>query len=97
MVKDVAKSIKNRLLEQTRKSNGNYQQVLIRFFHERLIMERILQKPICTVFCNSTRLFLRFSTHRVENRHSRYLHGVIIGAFCVFLMLMLVNGIYRRL
>jgi hypothetical protein len=37
MVKDVAKSIKNRLLEQTRKSNGNYQQVLIRFFHERLM------------------------------------------------------------
>lgn len=37
MVKDVAKSVKNRLLEQTRIANGNYQQVLIRFFHERLM------------------------------------------------------------
>ena len=37
MVKDVAKSVKNRLLEQTRKVDGNYQQVLIRFFHERLM------------------------------------------------------------
>ena len=37
MVKDVAKSVKDRLLEQTRKVHGNYQQVLIRFFHERLM------------------------------------------------------------
>ena len=37
MVQDVAKSVKNRLLEQTRKAHGNYQQVLIRFFHERLM------------------------------------------------------------
>ena len=37
MVQDVAKSVKNRLLEQTRKVHGNYQQVLIRFFHERLM------------------------------------------------------------
>ena len=37
MVQDVAKSVKNRLLEQTRKTHGNYQQVLIRFFHERLM------------------------------------------------------------
>jgi predicted nucleotidyltransferase component of viral defense system len=37
MVQNVAKSVKNRLLEQTRKTHGNYQQVLIRFFHERLM------------------------------------------------------------
>lgn len=37
MVLDVAKSVRNRLLEQTRKAHGNYQQVLIRFFHERLM------------------------------------------------------------
>ena len=37
MVKDVAKSVKDRLLEQTRKVHGNYQQILIRFFHERLM------------------------------------------------------------
>lgn len=36
MVQDIAKSVRNRLLEQTRKTHGNYQQVLIRFFHERL-------------------------------------------------------------
>ena len=37
MVHNVAKSVRNRLLEQTRKIHGNYQQVLIRFFHERLM------------------------------------------------------------
>lgn len=37
MVQDIAKSVRNRLLEQTRKTHGNYQQVLIRFFHERLM------------------------------------------------------------
>ena len=37
MAQDIAKSVRNRLLEQTRKAHGNYQQILIRFFHERLM------------------------------------------------------------
>lgn len=41
-----------------------------------------------------TRPSLRFSTHRVENLHHRYLHGATIGAFCEFLTPKLVNGIY---
>lgn len=37
MVQDIAKSVRNRLLEQTRNNHGNYQQVLIRYVHERLM------------------------------------------------------------
>lgn len=42
MVQDIAKSIRNRLLEQTRNMQGDYQQVIIRFVHERL-MYRLAQ------------------------------------------------------
>lgn len=37
MARDFAKSARDRLLLQTQKVHGNYQQVLIRYFHERLI------------------------------------------------------------
>ena len=37
MAKAFAKSVRDRLLLQTQKVHGNYQQVLIRYFHERLI------------------------------------------------------------
>ena len=42
MVQDIAKSVRNRLLEQTRSMQGDYQQVIIRFVHERL-MYRLAQ------------------------------------------------------
>lgn len=37
MVQDIAKSVRNRLLEQTRSMQGDFQQVVIRFVHERLM------------------------------------------------------------
>jgi len=37
MARDFAKSARDRLLLQTQKVHGNYQQILIRYFHERLI------------------------------------------------------------
>ena len=42
MVQYIAKSVRNRLLEQTRITHGDYQQVVIRFVHERL-MYRLAQ------------------------------------------------------
>ena len=42
MVQDIAKSVRNRLLEQARKTHGNFQQMVIRFVHERL-MYRLAQ------------------------------------------------------
>lgn len=62
MVKDVAKSIKNRLLEQTRKSNGNYQQVLIRFFHERLMFV-----DVCSQTCPEDGVTFDVGSISVEN------------------------------
>ncbi|MBQ2561507.1 MAG: nucleotidyl transferase AbiEii/AbiGii toxin family protein [Fibrobacter sp.] len=49
MAKDFAKSIRNRLLLQTQETHGNYQQVLIRYFHERLIY-RLAQSRYKTSF-----------------------------------------------
>ena len=42
MVQYIAKSVRNRLLEQTRITHGDYQPVVIRFVHERL-MYRLAQ------------------------------------------------------
>jgi len=60
MVKFVDKSIRNRLLGLTRKENLNYQQILIRFIHERFLYRVSISKYATSLYLKGGALLFAY-------------------------------------